>query len=293
MPDLSRRPCKLCDRPDFDDPAFVEAARSIVPERDPHDYVERKVWEFAMLALYLEGAGALREDAEVLAVGAGTERILFWLASRVGRVVATDIYGAGPFAGREAPSEMLADPASQAPYPYPRERLEVRWMDGRALEFADASFDVVFSLSSIEHFGGPGDVARAARELGRVLRPGGHAFVVTDCLVRRHPLDAAPADFARRVATLGRRFRSATPRRRARLGEAFTPRELERLIVHPSGLSLAAPFDTSLSPETWDEVIDVGRDHPEPRAEPGRQLILLRAGRSIFTSASLALRKPL
>jgi len=58
-------------------------------------------------------------------------------------------------------------------------------MDARRLDFADESFDVGFSLSSFEHFGGPQDVLAAARELGRVLRPGGHAFVVTECFVQR------------------------------------------------------------------------------------------------------------
>ena len=51
---------------------------------------------------------------------------------------------------------MLTDPGTFAPYPYERERLDVRWMDARDLRFPDGSFDAVFSLSSIEHFGGPG-----------------------------------------------------------------------------------------------------------------------------------------
>ena len=64
-------------------------------------------------------------------------------------------------------------------------------MDGRRLTFPDASFDAVFTVSSIEHFGAPGDVARAAAEIGRVLRPGGHALIITECLVHYHPLDRA------------------------------------------------------------------------------------------------------
>ena len=41
------------------------------------------------------------------------------------------------------------------------------------LEFEDGSFDAVFSLSSIEHFGSWADIRRSAEEIGRVLRPGG------------------------------------------------------------------------------------------------------------------------
>ena len=51
---------------------------------------------------------------------------------------------------------MLTDPASHAPFPYREDRLEVVYADARELPFPDESFDVVFSLSSIEHFGGPG-----------------------------------------------------------------------------------------------------------------------------------------
>src|SRR5437773_9145 len=124
-------------------------------------------------------------------------------------------------------------------------------MDARRLDFPDESFDVVFSLSSFEHFGGPADVAAAARELGRVLRPGGHAFVVTESFVERHPLNAAPVDFAVRVATLGVKRRRATPRRRAVVVEVFTPGELERLIVRPSGLELMQPLDLHVSADSW------------------------------------------
>lgn len=224
-----RQFAKLCDPRDFEDPDVLRMLRDILPERDPLAHVERKVWEFAMLALFLEETGRLGEATSALAVGAGQERMLFWLANRLGRVVATDIYGEGAFAERDATETMLRDPASLAPFPYREDHLEAMYADARELPFPEASFDVVFSLSSIEHFGGPGDVARAAREMGRVLKPGGHAFVVADCFARLHPLDTATLDFAVRVATLGRKRRVATPRRRLR--EGFTPRELRTRIV--------------------------------------------------------------
>jgi SAM-dependent methyltransferase len=291
---LSRRYVKLCDPADFRDPAVLAALREILPERDPEAHVERKAWEFAMLALFLDDAGRLTEDTQALAVGAGDERIVFWLANRMGRVVATDIYGEGRFRDREAAASMVADPAAHAPFPYREDHLEVRRMDARDLRFPDASFDVVFSLSSIEHVGSPSDVARAAGEVGRVLRPGGHAVIATDCLVRRHPLNAAPVDFAVRLATLGRARRRATPRRRALLGEAFTVRELDRLIVRPSGLRLLQPLDTSLSEEAWENVARILP--PDYRLEPASGSfyphVLLRRDRSVFTSVCLVLEKP-
>jgi SAM-dependent methyltransferase len=264
----------------------------ILPERDPVTHVERKVWEFAQLALFLEETGRMSESTEALAVGAGDERIVFWLANRLGRVVATDIYGQGDFAGREAAPSMLDDPAAHAPFPYREDRLEVRWMDARRLDFEDESFDVVFSLSSFEHFGGPADVVAAARELGRVLRPGGHAFVVTECFVRRHPLNAAPVDLAVKLATLGSKRRRAGLRRRAVVGEVFTPRELDRLIVRPSGLELMQPLDLSLPADSRQNVTRTDADGLHPVSGDYWPHVLLQASRSLFTSVALPLRKP-
>jgi SAM-dependent methyltransferase len=284
---------KLCDVRDWDDADFLRVASEILPERDAAAHVERKVWEFAMLALFLEQTGRLREETEALAIGAGDERIVFWLANRLGRVVATDIYGEGDFAGREARSSMLDDPAAHAPFPYREDRLEVRWMDARRLDFPDASFDVVFSLSSFEHFGGPDDVAAAARELGRVLRPGGHAFVVTECFVRRHPLNAAPADLAVKLATLGRKRKRAGLRSRAVVVEVFTPGELERLIVRPSGLELMQPLDLSLPASSRVNVTRTDENGLHPETGDYWPHVILKAGRSLFTSVSLPLHKPL
>ena len=290
---LSRQYCKLCDRRDFDDPELLETVRSILPERDPVAHMERKVWEYAMLALFLRDTGRLGEQTRALAVGAGDERIVFWLANHLGHVVATDIYGKGEFAGDTARPSMLDDPAAHAPFPYREDRLEVRWMDGRDLHFPDGSFDVVFSMSSIEHFGSPREIKRAAREMGRVLRPGGHAFVTTECLVFLHWVNRAGVDFAIRVGTLGRKRRSATPWRRAVVGEVFTPRELRRRVVRPSGLALMQPLDLSLSEETWDNVTltaDWGRI-VGPRTGEFYPHLLLHTGRAVFTSVALALEK--
>jgi SAM-dependent methyltransferase len=246
-----------------------------------------------MAALLLQETGLLTEQTEALGVGAGTERLSFWLANHVGRVVATDIYGEGEFVEKEAPAQMLRNPAAFAPFPYHEDRLEVRREDARRLSLPDASFDVVYSLSSIEHFGAPAEIRRAAAEIGRVLRPGGYALIATDCFVRRHPLNAAPADLALRVATLGRRYRRAGLRRRAVLGEVLTAGELARLIVAPSGLELVQPLDTSLSPASWQNLTTVGRDGElTPATGSYHPHVLLKASRSVFTSVFLALRKP-
>jgi SAM-dependent methyltransferase len=292
-PALSRRYVKLCDRPDFDDPALRAKLREMIaPLPAPRAELQRKYWEYAMLGLYLEEVGALREDASALGVAAGHEEPLYWLANRIGHVLATDIYGDGAFSGREADASMLADPRSFAPYPYREDRLEVRSMNALALELPDESFDIVFSLSSIEHFGEPPAIRTAAREMARVLRPGGHLVVVTECLVGRHPLDPPLVQYAIRLATLGRRARGATPRKRAI--DAFTPKELQRDIVAASGLELVQPFDATLSPASYENLIRwVGNGELHPRTgDPYPHILLKAAGCAPWTSAFLALRKP-
>jgi ubiquinone/menaquinone biosynthesis C-methylase UbiE len=285
-----RQFAKLCDVHDFEDPDVLRMLRDVLPEREPLAHVERKVWEFAMLALFLEETGHLTDETSALGVGAGDERMVFWLANRVGRVVATDIYGEGSFAEREATATMLTDPASHAPFPYRENRLEVLYADARKLPFPDEEFDVVFSLSSIEHFGGPRDVARAAREMGRVLKPGGHAFVATECFVRLDPRETALADSLVRVLTLSAKRKGATPRRR--LIEGFTPRELRSRIVKPSGLELMQPIDTSLSPESWRNLtVTHGDGRLDPATGAFYPHVLLKSGRSVFTSGCLPLRK--
>lgn len=298
LPRLRRQYVKLCDRHDFEDPELRARIREIVPNLEPQAELHRKYWEYATLTLFLEDVGGLEEHTEVLDVGAGHEEVLYWLANRVGRVVATDIYGEGAFAGREAEASMLTDPNAFAPYPYREDRLEARSMDARALDFPDASFDVVFSLSSIEHFGSSVDIANAARELGRVLRPGGYAFVATECFLRRHPLNSRLAQTAIRFLTLGRLAKDATPRHRAI--EVFTPAELERQIVRPSGLVLLQGLDRSLSPESWENVHSWVGDGLEPATgAPFPHLILQNRGTFPFktygapwTSVALAMRKP-
>jgi ubiquinone/menaquinone biosynthesis C-methylase UbiE len=285
-----RQFAKLCDVRDFEDPDVLRMLRDVLPEREPLAHVERKVWEFAMLALFLEETGHLTDETSALGVGAGDERMVFWLANRVGRVVATDIYGEGSFAEREATATMLTDPASHAPFPYRENRLEVLYADARELPFPDEEFDVVFSLSSIEHFGGPRDVARAAREMGRVLKPGGHAFVATECFVRLDPRETALADSLIRALTLSAKRKGATPRRR--LIEGFTPRELRSRIVKPSGLELMQPIDASLSPESWRNLtVTHGDGRLDPATGAFYPHVLLKSGRSVFTSACLPLRK--
>lgn len=288
---LTRSYAKVCNLADFADPEIAAVIPEISPRYSP-DEPHRKAWEFAMGALFLRDAGRLDGDAEILDVGAGSEDILFWLASRARRLVAVDIYGRGAFGEREAVASFLDDPAAFAPYDFPRERLEVRDMDARRLDFPDASFDAVVSFSSIEHFGTPADIASASREIGRVLRPGGHALLVTEVFVRQSPIDRAPVLFAVRLATLGRRAATATLRQRG-IAEVFTPRELVRRVVEPSGLQLMQPLDLAIGEDAFANVHTINPDGTVTSSTgEAYPHVIVRAHRSAFTSVCLPLVKP-
>ena len=64
-------------------------------------------------------------------------------------------------------------------------------MDGTKLEFPSETFDIAFSFSSIEHFGGKdhSGALRSMKEIERVLKPGGIAVIATEYIIndKDHP----------------------------------------------------------------------------------------------------------
>ena len=116
---LGRQYAKLCDVRDWHDPDLLRVLRDILPERDPVTHVERKVWEFAQLALFLEETGRLHEDTEALAIGAGDERIVFWLANRLGRVRGHRHLRRGRLRGPRGRSLDARRPGGPRPVPLP------------------------------------------------------------------------------------------------------------------------------------------------------------------------------
>jgi len=281
---VDRHYAKTCDGRDFDEPLFRERAAHLRPDLDLSWQLDRKTWELTMLSLFLEEAGLLDGASRILSVGAGREAILFWLAPRVGRMVATDVYGTGEFAGYDAPVQMLTDPAALSPYDHDLGNLEVRVADARRLDdFDDGCFDGVFSLSSIEHFGGPADVARAAAEMGRVLRPGGYAYIATELSLARPP---APRRAARSVVRRASRGRFGKR-------EVFTPAELQRDVIAPTGLELMQELDTSVPTASLGNlaVRRFGRWLRTPTGDFHPHFAIRVAGET-FTSVGLPLRKP-
>ena len=183
------------------------------------EYAER-IFELYRLEL-VKHRGAL-EGLRILELGPGYTLVsgLLYVVHGARSYVAADLY---PFAAKDSSTyralrEHLAERPPLVPFPGLSEaravalrRLDevvdlsgaearfdearVAWrypVDASALPFPDASFDVVLSNASFEHFEDPG---RAARECARVLAPGGLGLHQID--MRDHRDFSRPLEFLR------------------------------------------------------------------------------------------------
>jgi SAM-dependent methyltransferase len=267
--------CKVCALEDFLDAdlrAIVNEAYAALRTgpRFPAGKESRKYWEVAQSIRGLRDFGAIHDDAELLGVGAGTEQTGFWLTNSARRVFMTDLYAAED-AGWDvtSPTRMLVDPT---PYAYCRwspKRLVVQHMDALDLRYEDGTFDGVFSSSSIEHFGGPNEITAAARELARVLKPGGIATIATE-----FRLDGPPPGLPG-----------------ARL---FSEADLHELIIDVAGWELVEPLVPTTSDATLSTIVDFAEALEDSAAGGDWRTyphILLRHGLHLWTSVSLVLRR--
>ena len=249
--------CELANPAKWDNPEWLAILRSLASAPIDKAQMHRKAYELAQTIFGLQRLGKLTADTTVLSVGAGHEPILYWLANHTHRVAATDLYEGewqAKFA-REGDPGVLADPSTFAPFPYRREGLSFLRMDGAHLGFVDASFDVVYSLSSIEHFGGVDGARGSVAEMARVLKPGGILALATEWCVR---------------GTAG--------------GEVFSPDQVRRIIDHPR-LRLVQPIDDRV----WDRYETPPVDLRVDRFQSPH--MLLKHDEAIFTSVFVFLEK--
>jgi SAM-dependent methyltransferase len=265
---------KVCELEDFRNPEILAAIRTLEPEHVrnqaayPIGFEHRKAWEFAQLMNGAARLGAINPESLVLSVAAGHERPIYAFTNEARMVFATDIYGAGEFSDRESASTMLTNPDAFAPFPYKRNRLVVQYMNALDLRHEDSTFDLVFCLSSIEHFGGFDGGRRSLQEMHRVCKPGGIVMLTTECVVNGVP---APS-----LANL----------------ELFSPQMIDTLINSVEGLTPVEPVRYDISEATRNSVLNfdqVVRDLQ--RSHIVYPHIVLEIGGCHFTSVSVFLRK--
>ena len=248
--------CELANPAKWDNPEWVEILASLGLATDKLS-MHRKPYEFAQLIYGCRKLLALRPDSSIVSVGAGHELVLYWLANRVTEVVATDMYEGvwQDVQGREGDPDVLANPDEYAPFAYRKDHLRFMKMDGRHLTFPDGTFDIAYSLSSIEHFGGVDGAAATIREMGRVLKPGGILALATEYVLQGPPHD-----------------------------ETFQPAEFMRLIDQP-GLGLVEPIDTQVYKRYSFTPIDL---YKNPYQSPH---MVVRFNDTVFTTVFVFLRK--
>jgi SAM-dependent methyltransferase len=175
----------------------IETYRSLYAP-DTSTVNRKKVWETTQITYSLRALGLLDGDKIGFGVGVGKEPLLYYLTRHTSRLYATDLYG---FGWVSAPIEMLNDPTQFAPYDYPRDRLTVLQMDAANLPMPDACVDFVYSISSIEHFGGPRQALAHVRQAARILKPGGVLAFSTEYVLQNGAggLSAGATDFFNRT----------------------------------------------------------------------------------------------
>ena len=79
--------------------------------------------------------------------------------------------------------------------------LDLSGGDVRRLPFADGSFDLIFSNSTLDHLGSLDEIALSIEELARILRPGGRLLLTLDNA--QNPVIALRALLPRKVQKIG------------------------------------------------------------------------------------------
>jgi SAM-dependent methyltransferase len=255
------RLCKvysLADGQDAD-PLWQELLETMAPNWRARGALHRKYWEWGLGLYGLHKLGFVKPDAIGLSVGAGVEWPLYYLANRVQRVHAIDLYDPAHYGGLDP--TIPENAAQLAPFPHRSEALLFQKMNALELQFPDNTFDFVFTFSSIEHFGGHPGAVLATQEIARVLKPGGVAAIATELML------------------------NGTPHY-----EFFQPSEVEPCFVRGSGLELVEPLDLHIDAELISNPVPF--EYPPGFQGDTGPHTSVRIGDLTFTSIELFLRKP-
>jgi hypothetical protein len=164
------RHCRVCDEAALGERGLKPMAKEvfgsgrlggdgILRRRGPENAVAelRRRWSAAMSLRALAEFGVLGDEAEILAVGPGCEEAVRWLSLRTKRVFATEPV---PVGERWNPR-----------------RLVVQEMPPDQLRYEDGSMDALISTCTFARLGRMDRARAVAREMHRVLKPGGVAAI--------------------------------------------------------------------------------------------------------------------
>jgi SAM-dependent methyltransferase len=211
-----------------------------------------------------------------LGVGAGTKATSFYLTNLFRWVLATDPHASDDRA-QDSPPAMLSSPERFAgDTPFRKRHLVVQNMDACNVEHEDATFALIYSCSSIEHFGTREQIKQASAEMGRVLKPGGILAISTEYCVR-----GTPGYLVHDTPLLG-------------------PDDICELIVAPSGCDPVDDLRFQVSEATLRNPLrqrDALRDRIRMQSDPGIPWsqyphLLLVEDERVWTSYQLTLRQP-
>jgi SAM-dependent methyltransferase len=260
---------RLCYVEDWQNAEFRETLMEL-QKLNPQGLIHRKDWEWAIGIMAMKRFDKLNKSSTAIGVGSGTEPIPFYLANKISHVYATDLYEDNESWKKAAPIGFLRDPKKYAPFPYDEDALTVMRMDGSKLDFPDETFDIAFSFSSIEHFGGKNHsgALKAMREIERVLKPGGIAVIATEYILngKKHP-------------------------------EFFNKKTIHSdLIDKINKLKPVEPLDLRMTASTLDTIIDhftidANWDNVDEEYKKSHPLVLLKIRNILFTSIMIVFQK--
>jgi SAM-dependent methyltransferase len=147
-----------------------------------------KSWKRLQYIYGLKKLEVQNDNSIGLGMDVGHEPLIYFFCSKVKHIVTTDICdekSIGMAAAKEGDPEILSDVDKFAPFPYKKERLEIKRMKGRKLEFPENTFVFIWSCSSIEHFGGHEEAAKSIKEMERVLKHSGFLALATEFVIHQ------------------------------------------------------------------------------------------------------------
>lgn len=259
---------RLCYVEDWEN-TEITAALSQLGKLSLEGFIHRKDWEWALGIIAMRRFNKLNESSRAIGIGSGTEPVPFYLSNKIKHVYATDLYGENAEWHRSAPLDFLNNPGKYSSLPYKKDALTVLKMDGTSLDFKSEIFDIAFSFSSIEHFGGKNHSGSlvSLREMERVLKKGGIAVITTEFILnnKNHPqffnLETIYSDLINRL----------------------------------EHLQLVEPLDLRTTSKTLNTVINFSEDmnwnSMDSNYKKNHPVIIIRIRNILFTSIMLVLRK--